>query len=622
MSQSLTKQSALAAPLPTRAANKSLAKCATLQEAFESQELLLRIQQSLPEHMNPQRMLRVFVQAVSRSPNILKVDMRQAIGAFLTCSQLGLEPNTPLQHAHLIPFERTRWDSQRRERVSEGYELNLVIGYKGLIALAWRAPQLRSLDAQLVYPDDDFSFEYGTNRHLRHKPSLHRRSDNVEPIGVYMHATLQGGGDAMEVLSWDDVLHIRNNTQSFKAALAARQKAEQKGWSVPASYSEAPWVKWAGAMGRKTAIRAGVKWLPQSIELAAAAAVDEAGERKRVDFSRVIDESGSILDGGLVPGDDDPGYDDAPEPVQPDATAAFGMRAPAEVPPPVPPPVMHEVTQPKQAAPAAAIPVAAAPAQSNAPPGFEAYLVDAQGDMVKTDGRPAFYRDPIAFSKALVELLNKASPDQRLALMEHNEPGIVDARAASSDARSILDVLGAISEASPPIAQPVAQQSPAVQVPIVRGNPDYTAYLRDLKAALGGLTAETFEAWQAANSTVVGGLPRAVNLQAYQAVEQRRKELFAEGPRVQEQPPAQEEPPLPEPPPAEDSGEPQFSKADLEICDSVLGYINNCKTKHDVTALTQQAAVRAQVNRLPPELKAKVQDRATARFNELSIEGK
>lgn len=287
---------ALATPSTQRLSHEPLRQVKTLDSLFNNAEFRQRIAESVPKHVTPDRMLRTMVTAVQKAPLLAKADVRGLIGAFLTCSQCGLEPNTPLQHMHLIPFRKTKWNPATRQREEVGVEVQIIFGYQGLLELSYRSPLVTSIQANVVYDGDDFSYEYGTNAHLMHRPKGGGAAQGFKPHFAYMMAKLKDGF-AFEVMPWADVLAIRNNSQAFRQALAAKEEAESKGRRPPATWTEAPWVKFDVAMGRKTVFRSGSKWLPRSVEMASVIAIDEAQERRRnIDWSNVVD----VVDGDYV----------------------------------------------------------------------------------------------------------------------------------------------------------------------------------------------------------------------------------------------------------------------------------------------------------------------------------
>ena len=88
-----------------------------------------QIAMALPKHLNADRIVRVAMTSVQRTPELLKCDPISLVAAVIQSSQLGLEPDGILGHAYLIPFNNTK-----KGRM----EVQFIPGYKGLIDLAIR----------------------------------------------------------------------------------------------------------------------------------------------------------------------------------------------------------------------------------------------------------------------------------------------------------------------------------------------------------------------------------------------------------------------------------------------------------------------------------------------------
>lgn len=219
------------------------------------------IAKMLPQHLNAERLLKVAQIAVTTTPGLLKCDVASLIGAIGQCAQMGLEPNTVLGHAYLVPFKTKRKDSAGNERWVDSVQV--IIGYKGLIDLARRSGQIVSIAAHEVCTNDEFELVYGLDERLTHKPALDDRGDIV---GFYAVAKLVGGGHAFEFMSLRQVEAIMLGTQS-------------KG-------KYGPWKDHFIEMGRKSVVRRLAKYLPLSIEFQTAAALDglaEAGKDQHLD---------------------------------------------------------------------------------------------------------------------------------------------------------------------------------------------------------------------------------------------------------------------------------------------------------------------------------------------------
>lgn len=234
------------------------------QETQTLASLLRRQEQAiaaaLPRHITPERFARVALTALRSTPKLDQCTPTSFLGALMTAAQLGLEPNTPLGHAYLIPFRNTE------KRTTE---CTFILGYKGIIDLARRNGV--AVNARTVYEGDEFECDYGLAETIVHKPTLGDRG----PVIAYYGVARWDGGHMVDMATPVDI-----------EARKARSKAASKG----------PWVSDYDAMARKTVVRMMAPYLPLSIEMATAVASDERAINMDID-------TGDILD--LEPLDDD-----------------------------------------------------------------------------------------------------------------------------------------------------------------------------------------------------------------------------------------------------------------------------------------------------------------------------
>ena len=232
----------------------------TVKRFFESnRESLMAV---LPKHFDTDRMLKLALGALRTTPKLAEASNASLLGAVVTCAQLGLEPNTPLGHAYLLPFDK-REKQPNGQWVTTETQVQVIIGYKGMLDLARRSGQIVSIAAHEVCEGDDFRFAYGLEEELVHRPAMKNRG---AVIGFYAVAKLQGGGYSFEFMSVDEVNHIRD-----KAAEKNRAKKDASGRPIITG----PWADNYVEMGRKTVLRRLFKYLPISIEsLAFASAID------------------------------------------------------------------------------------------------------------------------------------------------------------------------------------------------------------------------------------------------------------------------------------------------------------------------------------------------------------
>lgn len=205
-----------------------------------------QIAMALPRHMTADRMLRVAMTAVQRTPKLLDCTPASLFGAIIQASQLGLEPDGALGHAYLIPY----WNGQKK--VSE---VQFMPGYKGLLDLARRSREISTIEARVVHANDAFRHRFGLQPVLDHTPLT--TGDPGPVTHVYAVVRLKDGGAQFDVMSAEDVEKVRG-----------RSRAKDSG----------PWVTDWDEMAKKTVLRRLCKLLPSSIELQRAVALDEAVE--------------------------------------------------------------------------------------------------------------------------------------------------------------------------------------------------------------------------------------------------------------------------------------------------------------------------------------------------------
>ncbi|MDR3348826.1 MAG: recombinase RecT [Acidaminococcales bacterium] len=228
------------------AAGQGEAKKQTLKDLVE--RMLPQIAKALPKVITPERFARIALTALSSTPQLMECEPKSFLGALMQAAQLGLEPNTPLGQAYLIPF---------RNGAKKIVECQFQVGYKGLLALAYRGGEMQSVQAHCVYENDVFEYELGLEPILRHVPA---EADRGKPRCYYAVFRLKNGGYGFEVMSVEDV---KNHSERFSFPVKMGKKTP---WADPDLFDE---------MAKKTVIKKALKYAPLNTEFMAAAASDE-----------------------------------------------------------------------------------------------------------------------------------------------------------------------------------------------------------------------------------------------------------------------------------------------------------------------------------------------------------
>jgi recombination protein RecT len=221
---------------------------------------------ALPKHMTADRLARIALTEIRKTPKLAQCDQTSFLGAIMQLAAMGLEPGGALGHAYLIPFDKSSKDSSGGW--SKKTEVQLVIGYRGMIDLARRSGQIVSLSARVVYANDKFAYTYGLDETMDHVP--HEGAHPGEMTHVYAVAKLVGGGVQFEVMSRAKVEHIRDESQGYKAAATSAKQYSKE--------VNSPWASHFDEMAKKTVIRQLFKYLPVSVEIQRAVGLDEQAD--------------------------------------------------------------------------------------------------------------------------------------------------------------------------------------------------------------------------------------------------------------------------------------------------------------------------------------------------------
>lgn len=237
----------------------------TMRDYIKSMEG--EIAKALPSVITPERFTRIVTTALSSNPELANTTPASFLGAMMTAAQLGLEPNTPLGQAYLLPY--------RNKGV---LETQFQLGYKGLIDLAYRSGEIQIIQAHTVYENDEFSYEFGLEPKLVHKPAV---KDRGEPIAFYAMFKTKDGGYGFDVMSVDDV----------------RAHAAKYSKSYGSSFS--PWKTNFNEMALKTILKRVLKYAPLKTEFVRGITQDETihdtiGADMTLEETRQVESDGEV----------------------------------------------------------------------------------------------------------------------------------------------------------------------------------------------------------------------------------------------------------------------------------------------------------------------------------------
>lgn len=242
------------------------------------------VAQALPSVLTPERFTRMALNALNVNSKLRECTPMSFVGAMMQAAQLGLEPNTPLGEAYLIP---------RKNYQTGAMECSFQLGYHGILSLAHRSEQLKDIYAHTVYANDYFVYELGLETKLIHKPAATNRGDPVYFYAVY-HT--KAGGSGFEVMSIEDVRkHAAKHSDGYRSG------------------KQTPWKTDFEAMAKKTVLIQALKYAPKSTEVARGLASDntvkpvisedmalEPDTTVETDFADVDPDTGEIKEAALA----------------------------------------------------------------------------------------------------------------------------------------------------------------------------------------------------------------------------------------------------------------------------------------------------------------------------------
>lgn len=186
------------------------------------------------------------VDYIRKTPKLLECDRVSLLSAFVQVAQFKFMPSGVMGEAYVIPY---------------GREAKFQIGYQGLVTLLYRTPQVKAITANIVYENDEFTYEEGLDPKLYHKPAPFGK-DKGKALGVYTVVQLEGGARTFKVMSESDVMQIK--------ALSKAKATADSPWNSDKDPFKGMW--------KKTCLIQHAKFLPKTAEFQKAVEKDMDGE--------------------------------------------------------------------------------------------------------------------------------------------------------------------------------------------------------------------------------------------------------------------------------------------------------------------------------------------------------
>ncbi|AUM99627.1 recombinase RecT [Clostridium botulinum] len=234
-----------------------------MQSALE--KMLPEIKKAVGKTMTPERFSRIALSLFNGNPQFWEADTTSFLSALMQSAQCGLEPNTVLGEAYVIPYKNNKQGIT---------EVNFQVGYKGILKMAFNTGEYEAIYAHEVRKGDEFEYEYGLHKTLVHKPADIPSDEVTHYYAVYK---LKNGGFDFVVWSKERVEHH------------AREFSKNYTYKGNVNKSSV-WFKNFDSMAKKTVLLDVLKYAPKSVEMAKALDLDykaEAKEEKLSNFNYV-----------------------------------------------------------------------------------------------------------------------------------------------------------------------------------------------------------------------------------------------------------------------------------------------------------------------------------------------
>ena len=239
-------------------------------------KMLPEIEKAIGKVMTADRFARIALTLYNSNELFYSADTKSFLACLMQSAQSGLEPNTVLGEAYIVPYKNNKQGT---------IEVSFQLGYKGLLKLAHNSGQFEAIYAHEVREGDRFEYSYGLNKDLIHVPADIPSNKVTHYYAVYK---LKNGGFDFVVWSKE---RVEQHAKTFS------KQYTYKG----AINNNSIWAKNFDSMAKKTVIIDVLKYAPKSVEMARAIQEDykadtteEVQEFNTIDIDKVELEQDSI----------------------------------------------------------------------------------------------------------------------------------------------------------------------------------------------------------------------------------------------------------------------------------------------------------------------------------------
>lgn len=246
-------------------------------------EIVLKIKKSLPDTMSidPDAWIETALTAMGSDADIRQCTAMSMLGATKMAAGLGLRFEGPLGQAYLE--RRGVYEGKGRDKRLLYHEVQLQVGYRGLLDMMYRTPDVRDIEVFAIHRNDKLEMRRGSKPYIGHswdhtKPKEARGVESMMVTGI----RYKDGYYSFETYPWEDLVQHRLDVLAGKG-IGYNENTDKfyytnGGNEIDRLWTSQAWIKYPMPMFKKTAIRMAAKYWNLSGDIQQAANLVELGD--------------------------------------------------------------------------------------------------------------------------------------------------------------------------------------------------------------------------------------------------------------------------------------------------------------------------------------------------------
>ncbi len=250
------------------------------------------LRRTLPEKIETDPWIELALVHIRTDEKVMNCTPMSIMGALMNIASMGLRLEGALGQAYLEAYAVKKWNSQTRENEITHYEAQAQVGYRGLIDIVYRDPEILDVEVFMVYANDIMEHQRGSKPFINH--SWDHRSGKKSRGKIAALVTglrYKNGYYSFEIYPFEDIIEHRNKVLLQKGIRVEEneggdeifigKKYGNKGeYAINPMTTMNPWIKYELPMFKKTGIRWSAKYWNLSPDVQRAAqlsALEDAG---------------------------------------------------------------------------------------------------------------------------------------------------------------------------------------------------------------------------------------------------------------------------------------------------------------------------------------------------------